>query len=223
MRRLPPVLYALLLAAVSLPAEVLLNQPLAFVDGRASTITSPVSGFKTWDSFSLANPALIRRITFIGAFIDIATPANNPVAPSGDTWNFELATDNSGNPGTVTGSQSLAFQSVAQQLLGGTTLAGQPVHVYRFTADLLAPLFVTGGETMWLSVFSAASNLDPRFGWYSGSGGDGVSKLINLGTGNLNTYLDRAMTLEGDTVPEPSSVILISAGGLLIGLYRRRG
>jgi len=223
MRRFTPLLHALFLAAVSLPAEVLLTQPLAFVDGRTSTVANATNGFKTWDSFSLADSARITRITFIGAFLDNATPANNPVAPSGDTWNFDLATDNAGDPGAVAGSQSLAFNTVAQQFLGSATLAGQPVHAYRFTADLLAPLFVTGGETMWLSVFSAASNLDPRFAWLSGAGGDGVSKQVNVNNGNSNTYNDRAMTLEGDTVPEPGSLILISAGGLLIGLFRRRG
>lgn len=222
MKTISTLLPAIFLAAVSLPAEVLLNQPLDFTDGRASTITSATSGFKTWDNFTLAESALIHRITFIGAFIDTVTSANNPVSPSGDNWNFQLATDDAGNPGSVTATESLPFNSVQQLFLGSGTISSQPVHVYRFTADLITPLFVTGGEITWLSTFSSAATLTPRFAWLSGSGGDGVAKQIVLSSGSISTYTDRAFRLDGDTVPEPGSLLLISAGGLLIALLRRR-
>ncbi len=72
------------------------------------------------------------------------------------------------------------------------------------------------------AAFSGAASANPLFGWLSGSGGDGVSKQLNLSNGNINSYTDRAMTLEGDPVPEPGSLLLMTAGCVLIGLLRRR-
>ncbi len=221
MKNLARLITPLLLIPAALPAAVLLNQPLAFVDGRSSTVAGPTTGFKTYERFTLAQSANINRITFIGAFADFTNTANNPVNPSGDNWNFEVTADNAGNPGSVTDSDSLAFASVQQTLLGNSTLSGQPVRVYSFTADLANPLFVAGGQTAWLSIFSTAANLDPRFAWLSGSGGDGVSKQLFLSNGAFTAYTDRAVTLEGEFVPEPGTFVLLGAGALLLGIYRR--
>ncbi|MFN7934471.1 MAG: PEP-CTERM sorting domain-containing protein [Bryobacteraceae bacterium] len=222
MTKLKTFLLPIVLVSTSLSAETLLNQPLASIDGRASHTSTGANGFKTWESFSLSQSAVINRITFIGAFIDTATPANNPVNPVGDTWNFELAPDNAGNPGSVSASNSLAFNTVQPTFLGNATLSGQPVHFYSFVADLLTPFHVNAGETTWLAIFVQASSMDPRFSWISGSGGDGVAKQVTLSNGNFTTYTDRALTLDGSNVPEPGSLALLSAGALLIGIFRRR-
>lgn len=222
MTKLKTFLLPIVLVSTSLSAETLLNQPLAMVDGRTSHTTNGADGLQAWERFSLPQSAYIHSLTFIGAFIDTANTGNNPVLPAGNTWNFQLASDNAGDPGTIDDSESLPFNSVQQTLLGQATLAGQPVYFYSFTADLLTPLLVNGGQTTWLSVLVQATNLDPRFAWVSGSGGDGVSKQISLGSGNISTHTDRALTLDGSNVPEPGTLVLLSAGALLLGIFRRR-
>ncbi|MBS1829479.1 MAG: PEP-CTERM sorting domain-containing protein [Acidobacteria bacterium] len=222
MTKLTTLLLPVFLVSTSLSAETLLNQPLVSVDGRTSHTTNGTNGLQVWERFSLPQSAHINSLTFVGAFIDIGTPGNNPVLPAGNTWNFQLASDNSGNPGTVTASQSLAFNDVQQTYLGTASLSGQTVYFFNFSADLLTPFLVNAGETTWLSILVQADNLDPRFAWISGSGGDGVSKQISLGSGNIFTYTDRALTLDGSNVPEPGTLVLLSAGALLIGAFRRR-
>lgn len=222
MTTLKKLFLPLLMVPTFLSAGTLLNQPFATIDGRTSHTTNGTNGLQVWERFSLPQSAYIDKITFVGAFVDLGTTANNPVQPAGNTWNFQLATDNAGDPGALTSSQSLAFNAVQQTLLGSASLAGQPVFFYSFTANLLTPIFVNGGETSWLSVLVQSDNADPRFAWISGSGGDGVSKQISLGSGNISTYTDRALTLDGSNVPEPGTFVLLSAGALLIGLFRRR-
>lgn len=163
------------------------------------------------------------RISWIGAFIDTGNSANNPVAPVGTSWNFALAQDAANSPGAVVASESQSFACVSATFLGNSTLAGQPVSAYSYTADLVSPMLIQGGQTMWLSIFQQNTTLQPIFGWLSGSGGDGVSKQFLLSNGSLvNTYTDRALRLEGEEVPEPGSIVLMGLGGALILVARRK-
>lgn len=206
-------------AAVS--AAVILDQPLAAGNGRASHIVSETNGFKTWESLTLTQAAFVDRITWIGAFIDTATTANNPVDPAGDAWNFALAGDAAGDPGTVLTQTSLPFASVSAVFLSNGTLAGQPVKLFTFTADLGAPIFFEAGTPLWLTIYSSSPNADPRFGWFSGSGGDSLSKQVLLNNGSISSFQDRALTLEGEAVPEPATLSLLGLGAAFLALRLR--
>ena len=121
---------------IAASAAVLLNQPLAFIDARTSSVTTAgATGFQTWDRVMLPFGGYVNRISWTGAFIDFANPANNPINPTADSWGIKVAFDSEGQPGAVSASASLPFASVAQNLLGNATIAGQPVRLYSFTAD----------------------------------------------------------------------------------------
>jgi hypothetical protein len=201
----------------------LLSQPLVFVDGRASHVTNG-TGFITYDRIQLAQTSLIDSVTWIGAFIDTSTPANNPVPLQATTWNFQVLGDALGNPGSLIDSTSMASASVASTLLGSATLAGQSVNVYSFTASLADPLLIAGGADQWFTVYSENGNADPRFAWLSGSGGDGVSQQQSLANHTFTTYGDRALTLAGQAVPEPATLplLLLAFSGLVVATRRSR-
>lgn len=204
-------------------AAVLLDQPLVFIDGRASHVAGGSSGFITYDRITLAQAAAVDRVTWIGAFIDTANLQNNPVAPVATSWTLQVAQDAAGVPGAVSDSVSLAFADVAATLLGSATLAGQPVFYYAFSALLADPLYVAGGTAQWFAVFSEDAAADPRFAWLSGSGGDGVARQQFLANGSWTPYTDRALRLEGNVVPEPATAWLLAMALLLgvVGVRRR--
>ncbi len=202
-------------------AAVLLDQPLVFINGRASTSVNDTTGFRTWDRITLNESALVNRITWIGAFIDTVDTANNPVNPAGDLWNLHLAGDNAGDPGAVQQQASFSLASVTPTYLGTGSLAGQPVYYYQFAVDLSTPFAFAANQTLWLAIFSSAPQMDPRFGWSSGSGGDGVSKMVQLNNNDITSWGDRALSLEGEVVPEPATLSVFSLGLLALWLRRR--
>ena len=223
MKHLYKLSFSLFLLQAVAPAAVLLDQPLALIDARSSSTVDGSQGFQTWERFSLVDSVSVNRISWVGAFLDLTNNANNPVNPDADSWQFVLANDAANAPGGTAYSANMAFGDVMQSLLGNSTIAGRAVKVYRFTADLLTPMSIAGGNTMWLSIYSINDTTEPTFAWTSGSGGDGVSKQYLFQSGALvNQYTDRSLTLEGSAVPEPGTYALIGAGCLMIGMIRRQ-
>lgn len=213
---------SLTLAAIQMTASaaVLLNQPIAFIDARTSSVTTAgTTGIQTWDRVALPDGGYVNRISWIGAFIDFANPANNPINPTADSWGIKVAFDSEDEPGGVSASASLLFNSVAQTLLGNATIASQPVRLYSFTADLSTPIFFNANQSMWLTVYSVAPTTNPLFSWVSGSGGDGVARQYNVATGVNNGYTDRALILES---PEPATFWSIGIAGVALAAFRRR-
>ncbi len=200
----------LLGAAQAIP---LLSQPLVLNDGRASHVANG-TGFIVYDRIQLPQTSQIESLTWVGAFIDTANSANNPVANPATTWHFQVLDDALGNPGAVTDNATLSSASVVATLLGQGTLAGQPVNVYRFAATLVDPLLVVGGIDQWFTLFSENASADPRFGWFSdGNGvglGDGVAKQLSLSSQTFSSQGDRALTLDGSHVPEPATLSLLA-------------
>jgi hypothetical protein len=204
-------------------AAVLLNQPLVAFDARTSSVTTAgTSGLQTWDRVALPFGGYVNRISWTGGFIDFANPANNPINPTADSWGIKVAFDSEGEPGAVSASQSFLFNAVTQTLLGNSTIAGQPVRIYSFTANLSTPIFFNANENMWLTVYSVAPTTNPLFAWVSGSGGDGVAKQVNVSTGNVGSYTDRALVLEGTEAPEPATFWSIGLAGVALAAFRRR-
>lgn len=104
-----------------------------------------------------------------------------------------------------------------------TNLAGQPVYVYQYSVSLATPIYLPGGSPVWFSVYTSSAAADPRFAWFSGSGGDGVATQLNLGDGTYGQYVDRALALEGTVapVPEPSTLALLAMSASTVILRRR--
>ncbi|WP_326538380.1 hypothetical protein [Pseudorhodoferax sp.] len=203
-------------------AALVLDQPLVWIDGRFSHLVGGDDGFVTHDRIQLDAHYRIDRVSWTGAFLDLGDPSNNPVLPSGLSWTLQVSADAAGNPGVVTDSVTLAFDMVERVALGSATLAGQPVFVYTFTALLADPLHVGGGVPQWFSVFAESDDGWPRFGWLSGSGGDGVSRQFLANGDPVGTYTDRALRLEGVMqVPVPATWLLVLPALAGAGVLRR--
>lgn len=228
MRQITSTLLSGLLLTTIVPsmghAAVLLDQPLLVSDGRASSVfDAGTTGFVTYDRITLPQTSSVDRVTWIGAFVDTQVTSNNPVLPAAVRWTLQVAADAAGVPGAVTDSTSLAFADASATLLGTVTLAGQPVFVYRFMADLIDPLLVGGGSEQWITVFAEDADHRPGFAWFSGQGGDGLSMQVQLGGSLPGPYADRALKLEGNVVPEAPMGALIGVALLAAGWAGRRG
>lgn len=204
-------------------SALVLNQPLFMVDGRSSHVVNG-TGFIVYDRIELAQTMQVESLTWVGAFIDVRPDAVNPVAHPATTWHFQVLNDASGGPGSVTDSSSVLSADVTANLLGQATLSGRLVDVYRFAATLLDPLLIVGGGPQWFGLFSENDAADPRFAWFSGTGGDGLSRQIFQPGQTFTDYVDRAMRLEGSAVPEPPTWLLVALVlGAVAGRSRRRG
>lgn len=226
MRPLLPLTACLILMTGTGPAAhaaVVLDQPLVLVDGRASSVfDGGTTGFITYDRITISQSAMVDRVSWVGAFIDSENTDNNPVLPAADRWTLSVSADSGGNPGAATDSATIDFAAASATLLGIATLAGQPVHVFRFTADLLDPLLVAGGTEQWFSVVAENALQRVGFAWISGQGGDGLARQQRLGGGLLGPYIDRALTLEGQAVPEAATLPLLALALVIAARVTRR-
>lgn len=220
MRYLVCLGFALLAFSASVRAEIVLSQPLIYIDGRASSVSGGV-GFVTHDRITLDQSYEVNRISWVGAFIDLAPGGANPVDPLATSWTFEVAQDGGGSPGAVTDSAVVAAAGVTALYLADASLAGYPVRVYEFSVTLADPLLMLGGSPLWLAIIANTPAVDPRFAWFSGSGGDGVSQQQQLGGSVVGQYTDRALTLEGRALPEPTGLAW-AALAIALALYKRR-
>ncbi len=223
MNKLNPVILSILLAQCTSWGAVLLDQPFSGGNVRASSTTDGTTGFKTWDRISLSTASQVTKVTWVGSFLDLTNLANNPVAPDADFWHIDIASDAAGSPGAVFASATLPFADVLRTLLGTSTVAGQPVSVHSYEATLASALFIPGQQMVWMSIYSTNNTTEPTFGWWPGSGGDGVAKQYYLpNNSEFGAYSDRALKLEGSAVPEPGTHAMLGAGMLAIGLARRK-
>jgi hypothetical protein len=130
--------------------------------------------------------------------------------PEGFTIGFYA--DNGGAPGALLHSESVSGDADATFVgIDDSSRA-----IYNYSAPLTTPFVLTGGTTYWLSIVATVAQPN-QWGWYTGTGGDGMS----YGTAPLLN--DRAFTLIGVPVPEPSSLALFALGGLApVGYALRR-
>jgi len=207
-------------AQMTASAGVLLHQPLAFVNAWfSSTNTGETAGFQTWDRVALPVNASVNRISWTGAFMH---GTSTPIDPIGDSWRIKLAYDSESQPGMVRSYEELPFASVASTFLGNSFIAGLPVKVFSFTADLTTPFQFNANENMWLTVYSSAPTTSPTFAWSSGGNGDGVGTQYFLSTMGYAARTDRALTLEGTETPEPATFWSIGIAGIALAAFRRR-
>ncbi|MBS1834979.1 MAG: hypothetical protein JST65_19830 [Acidobacteria bacterium] len=202
------IVFTLFLLASSASADILLDQPLVFINGRTSQVTSNNTGYITWDRIQLSQNSYVNQISWVGGFF--ALGASTAPTPQADYWLFQVASDNNGVPGAVTDSVKVPFSSASRQLIASGALGGMPANFYRLDISLPATLFVAGrGIPQWFTI-QALGDGPSTFSWISGSGGDGVAKQLDLSSGSYTSFRDRSLQLSGiAAVPEPRCELLL--------------
>lgn len=144
---------------------------------------------------------------------------NPPTAGAITAFTISFYADAGGVPGALVESDTIAGN--ANETLVG--LAGDGLPLYSYSADIIA--FAPIADTQyWMSIVPDLG-FPPRWGWSSGTGGDGQGYQCFFGTcGFIGD--DLAFTLNGNIppqVPEPSSSVLIATGllGAAASIRRR--
>ena len=189
----------------------LYSQPTNFPNN--SYYASQNSFTTDYDDFTLAQNSTITGVNWTGEFF------NPPTTATINSFTIAFYQDNSGVPGTQLFTDTIPGDANAVSLGPGNN-NHQPG--YDYSTNLDSPFVANAGTKYWLSI-AANFPVYPQWAWDSGTGGDGVSYQIFLGTDYPRTT-DDAFTLIG-TVPEPSPIsgIIVGAVGLsFLAVLRRR-
>ncbi len=185
-----------------------------------SQADASVSGYRSFDNFTLSASALINQASWLGVYLNSSDLSDG--APNTDTWSIRFYDDNAGAPGNVLQSTTLLSTDVAVAVLGTGLVGSSTVTVYQFTANLNS-FNGAAGVQYWFSPLSRAANFDPLFAWMQGLGGDNLTYQTGFTNGTVNSATfqggDRAFSLA--TVPEPATFGLLGFA-LAVALVTRR-
>jgi hypothetical protein len=224
--------FALLAHAGPASADPILyaQPPQSPVQSTRASQQQPTPGlaFQTFDSFLLAQDALITGISWQGSYFNTLISDPN-FSPAANALGFTVALymDNAGAPGTLLDSQTFSPSNAGQTFVGQQAFSPTlGLSIYNYSASLGAGFLASAGTTYWLSVYAHSPDASPteaQWGWNGGSGGNGTSVQSVFGVPAV-VNLDRTFTIEGQPtpVPEPSTLLLLGMGGSALIARARR-
>jgi PEP-CTERM motif-containing protein len=212
----------------SLSADVLVQQPSVW-NGNGSNVSvgytdeesAAGTGLQAFDNFSIAAGGAINQVSWVGLYTNQTLFLNEP--PNTTNWDLDFYANNSGVPGALLSDTNLATAGVSSQILGTGSFGGATFTMYEFTANI--PEFdAVAGTTYWFSPFSHNPDESAKFIWVQGTAGDGSAyqRRMTLGSVSGNFVLPIDLAFSMSNVPEPSTLLLVSAGFVLAGLLRKR-
>ena len=142
----------------TLKADVVFQQPSVWNgngeqvgDGFTDEESTAMTGFQTYDNFSLGSGGTINQVSWVGLYINGSIFLNEP--PNTTSWDIDIYANNSGSPGSLRSDTSLTTAQVTSQTLGTGIFGGVTFTMFEFTAGI--PAFdAAPGTTYWFSPFS---------------------------------------------------------------------
>ncbi len=132
--------------------------------------------------------------------------------PAAESFTIDLTADNSDSPGAT-----IEAFSLSNVILGGLGNNNAPITV----TSVLNPALAAGTQ-YWITVSSSVAN---SIVWNNNSTGDTNDQAISTDGGATwfapSGATPSALEVDG-LVPEPSTAVLFTAAGLLLGLARKR-
>jgi hypothetical protein len=181
------------------------------------------AGFRVFDQFTIATSGQVTGARWRGAYVDVFTPANNPVPPDELSW--VLTFWDGDTPDVAAGplaTRPLTVAEVTRTFVGLASFQGSSIGVYDYETTF-GPWAFTGGAIYSFSVMARSTTYNPAWAWMPGTGGNGQIWQQQFPNTTLVSHTgDRAFALVGTSVPEPGSVALLATGLATLALARRR-
>jgi hypothetical protein len=183
---------------------IVYTQPSLFPTGSLFASQNDPGGFgnfaAVYDNFTLSGDTDVTDVHWTGGYFNPAT--------QGAIQSFDITfwSDVAGAPGASLLAQNIA--GTANESFVGNDAGGFPI--FNYSVILNTSFLANAGTTYWLSIVPTVP-FPPQWGWYTGSGGDGIAYQDFFG-GRSQVGTDFAFDLTGTAVPEPATLTLLGLG-----------